>query len=160
MDNLESDINIKDSVIVDTVIKQEKDDDPNAFISYVTGLDPTSENFSEQLIDKRDSLREQYDMPDAMAVFNGDKTVSQYYEELIQRANKEGVEISFDLEEYIKKNNLPEYATGVFSEDIDEKIHVKGDFDKNDGRKIRILEHELVHAIQFKYSPKMSAEQK
>jgi hypothetical protein len=132
----------------------------NSYLRLVSDIDPNSPDLANQLSEQRFALRDKYNLPDVRAVARGEKSPEQYYNELISLSESEGVGVSYDLEEFAEINNLPEGCTGMYSDDIDNRIHLASTFDRTKPPSIIILEHELVHALQYKREKEMPIEKK
>lgn len=120
----------------------------------------TQEQLPTFLSEKRSELRVKYDIPDRQPVLDGKETLEEYYEKLLLLAGEKEIGVVRDFEEYAQKHHLPEGANACFGDDTDNKIHIIKDFNPNDVPDIKSLEHELVHALQYKNEPGMPIEQK
>ena len=132
----------------------------SSYLRSVSDINPNSPDLAKQLSGERFALRDKYNLPDVLAVARGEKSPEQYYNELIALSEGEGIGVSYDLEEFAEINNLPVGCTGMYSDDIDNRIHLASTFDRTKPPSIIILEHELVHAMQYKRDRDMPIEKK
>lgn len=127
-------------------------------------------NFAEELIEKKTHIREKYQLPDRSGYSTGEKPLSSYVDALVELAAANGVVLKGDVETYRVSKGLPNSVTGVYDNDrgancihlptgFFEKMSSK-DFAPADVKNIKVLEHELVHALQYKEHPEMPIQQK
>ncbi len=139
------------------IIVDEKSDD---FIRKFIPKGIAEEDIPNFLSSEREKLRNKYNVPDREGVINGTETTEQYYNNLLNLAKIEGVEVIKDFENYAEEHNLPKGSNACFADDTDQKIHLSSDFDYNNTPSVKTLEHEIVHALQYKYYPEMLIQQK
>lgn len=120
----------------------------------------TKEDLPTFLSEKRAELRDKYKVPDRTGVSKGLETPSDYCHKLFIQAESEGFDVVTDFENYAVEHDLPEGSGACFAEDTDNKIHLKRGFNPNNVPEVKELEHELVHALQYKVYPDMPIEQK
>ena len=120
----------------------------------------TQEQLPTFLSEKRSELRVKYGMPDRQPVLDGKEKLEEYHEKLLLLAGEKEIGVASDFEEYAQKHHLPGGANACFGDDTDNKIHIIKDFNPNDVPDVKSLEHELVHALQYKNEPGMPIEQK
>ena len=144
----------------------------NNFVQYVSGMDPTDSGFEDFLINKRDEIRNSYNLPSRDDVGNGKMSVEEYTTKLKKIANNEGLTISYDLEKHIeetpelKASVLNQKAVGgAFENEIEnvnkqKAIYLKNSFNFAKIDDINTFEHELIHALQYTKDPQMPIEQK
>ncbi len=144
----------------------------NAFVQHVSGMDPTDSGFEDFLINKRDEIRNSYNLPSRDDVGSGKMSVEGYTTKLKEIASNEGITVSYDLEKHIeetpelKASVLNQKAvSGAFENEIEnvnkqKTIYLKNRFNFAKIDDINTFEHELIHALQYTRDPQMPIERK
>lgn len=157
---MEPDFNTPNENTVQTESENSQNEFHN-FIKHVSGISFDDPEIGETLIGKRNDLRRHYNLPSREKLLNNEQTLPEYNSQLSELANKNNIGIIGDLEEYkVKKGYTQQGITGLFADDDDNKIHISNNFNSSNPQHVKILEHELIHALQYKFKPNMPVEQK
>lgn len=131
------------------------------FLKRVTGVSGieefNSKEFGEVLVEKRMQIRLKYNLPDRMPYFKGEKPLGEYTTELLEILNKFGVLVKFVPEGEIQ-NMAKDTSARALCDDKNSTLYLHDKYDKNKVQDIKLLEHELVHALQKIVDPEMPYE--
>ena len=122
---------------------------------YVTGMRPDDPRMIERILEDHKIIRSKYNLPDLETAF---REPIEYERKLRQIAVSQGVTIrsKSDCGNYLTENPT---SQGAYFE---KEKQIGVDIDKTDresyASSLRVLEHELIHALQHKQSPRMPIE--
>lgn len=140
--------------IIDFRFKQSRS---SRLAEYITGLKPNDPKMAERLIADVEIIRAKYQLPQRDMRY---QNPSEYERLLREKAEEIGVRIieKSDCGKFFDKNAI---VSGV-SFDREEKIgiSIKREDREQYSESLAVLEHELIHALQDKYSARMPIEQR
>lgn len=139
--------------IIEDRFSQDKTD---RFIEYVTGLRADDPELPNRLASDQERIRAKYGLPDRRYRFENPSEYERLLRKILED-NDVSLRSRFDCGDYIE-----EYPStkAVFMDRDNARIGVS--IDKTDLdtyiRSISVLEHETIHALQYKRYPEMSSE--
>lgn len=135
--------------IIDFRFRQKSAD---RLIEYITGMRLDNPEIDDRLIMDRKIIREKYHLPEKRG------ELTDYDRFLKSVAKKEGVKIknTSDVGSFFKDT---QDAAGVYFREMNQiATDINTTTSESYGKSLITLEHELIHALQYKYYPEMPTE--